>query len=78
MNELGKVAGMEIEIAKPDGDSQMTIDLSNRTIGAAIGAIGRKAIGAQAAPGNPVAFSLILQGNVKKVMVLVNPPKKPQ
>lgn len=65
MNELGKVAGMEISVENPDAATRMTIDLSNRTIGKALRLIALKATRDQIAENKPVVFSLTLQGKAK-------------
>jgi hypothetical protein len=65
MNELGKVAGMEISVANPDPARHMTIDLSNRSVGEALRLLALKATKDQMAENKPVIFSLTLQGKRK-------------
>jgi hypothetical protein len=65
MNELGKVAGMEISVANPNAARHMTIDLSNRSVGEALRLIALNATKDQIAENKPVIFSLTLQGKQK-------------
>jgi hypothetical protein len=65
MNELGKVAGMEISVANPDPARHITIDLSNRSVGEALRLIALKATKDQIAENKPVIFSFTLQGKRK-------------
>jgi hypothetical protein len=65
MNELGKVAGMEISVANPDPARHMTIDLSNRSVGEALRLIALKATKDQIAENKPVVFSFTFQGKRK-------------
>lgn len=75
MNELGKVAEMEIEVPKPNGDSKMTIDLSNRPAGEALRLIALKAIKEQAALSKPLVFSLTFRGSTRKMLIMAKPTK---
>ncbi len=64
MDELGKVAGMEISVASPDPARHMTIDLSNRSVGEGLRLIALKAKD-QMAENKPVVFSITFQGKRK-------------
>ncbi len=76
MNELGKVAGMEISVANPDPARYMTIDLSNRSVGEALRLIALKATKDQIAENKPVVFSLTLQGKRKGLVFSTGETRK--
>ena len=76
MNELGKIAGIDMGVGKPDGDRQMTVDLSNSTVFAALQAIWHKANEERDASAKPLVFSFARRGSTQKMLLIPKPSNK--
>ncbi len=71
MNALGKIADLDMGVDKSDAESLITVDLSDRTILAAL-----KTIRRQFDSSKPIVFSAALPGSDKKMLLKVGAPKK--